>query len=221
VTAGSYKAIYSDAVGEIRTTLANDGKRLTMRLGAVEFEGDDLDAFEPVGSPDQEALSRFTLDTNGWLCAFSLDFKMPVHVLVGGAEEEQGQLVVHVEIGRPSRRGSPEEVRVRLELAVGDRTFASPGLSGWFEDELLAIQKALPAAWHLKMCFGCAFSDYSPAGHGLFGGLACFRGNKAAYLAVRTKADFWPVLDTMTEAVQETYLCPEFEVRKPGTGYRG
>jgi hypothetical protein len=27
--------------------------------------------------------------------------------------------------------------------------------------------------------------------------------------------------DTMTEFVQETCLCPEFEKRAPGTGYRG
>jgi hypothetical protein len=62
---------------------------------------------------------------------------------------------------------------------------------------------------------------YSPYGHGLFGGLACFRGNKAGYRAVTGKDDLFAVWDTMTEFVQETHLCPEFERRVPGTGYRG
>jgi hypothetical protein len=222
MTAGSYEAVYRDTQGEIHTTLANDRKTLKMRLGAVEFAGDDLDAFEAVGQPGQDALSRFTLDANGSLCAFSLDFAIPVLILAG-AGEERGQLGVHLEVGRPrpAPRGGVLDETLRLELAVGGRSFSSRGASGWFEDELLDIQRALPDGWRLKMCFGCAFSDYSPAGHGLFGGLACFRGNKTAYLAVKSKADFWPVLKTMTERVQETHLCPEFEVRKPGTGYRG
>ncbi len=33
--------------------------------------------------------------------------------------------------------------------------------------------------------------------------------------------DFFEIWDRMTGVVQETYLCPEFERRRPGTGYRG
>lgn len=34
---------------------------------------------------------------------------------------------------------------------------------------------------------GYTCSDYAPVGHGLFGDLACFRGNNAGYLAVRMR----------------------------------
>jgi hypothetical protein len=79
----------------------------------------------------------------------------------------------------------------------------------------------MPAGTYLKTCINCAFSDYSPSGHGLFGGLACFRDNKTGYRAVRTKRDLFGIWITMTGFVQETFLCPEFERRSPGTGYRG
>ncbi len=58
-------------------------------------------------------------------------------------------------------------------------------------------------------------------GHGLFDGLACFRDNKQGYLSVQTKRDLFGIWGTMTEFVQETFRCPEFERRAPGTGYRG
>jgi hypothetical protein len=106
-------------------------------------------------------------------------------------------------------------------LKFEDQTLTSGGWSGWFEDELLDLQRQLPPGAYLKACINCAYSDYNPYGHGMFGCLACFRGNKAGYWAVGGKRDLLLVRDTMTEYVQETYLCPEFERRHPGTGYRG
>ncbi len=78
----------------------------------------------------------------------------------------------------------------------------------------------------MKACINCAFSDYSPYGHGLFGNLICFRANKTGYLARSSnedfcKDDYFDVMETVSEMVRETYLCPEFEKRAPGTGYRG
>jgi hypothetical protein len=54
----------------------------------------------------------------------------------------------------------------------------------------------------------------------MFGGLTCFRDNKTGYRAVNSKSAMFQAWGTMTEYVQETYLCPEFEKRTPGTGYR-
>lgn len=73
----------------------------------------------------------------------------------------------------------------------------------------------------MKIRFCCAYSDYSVFGHGVFGGLACFRNNKHEYLAISNKSAFMKLWPTHIEDVQETYCCSEFERRKPGTGYRG
>ena len=56
--------------------------------------------------------------------------------------------------------------------------------------------------------------------------MICFRANKAGYLALPSGGDFekdayFDVMATVSEMVQETYVCPEFERRMPGTGYRG
>ena len=56
--------------------------------------------------------------------------------------------------------------------------------------------------------------------------MICFRANKAGYLALPTGEDFskdayFAVLGMVSDMVQETHLCPEFERRTPGTGYRG
>jgi hypothetical protein len=133
----------------------------------------------------------------------------------------EGVLATHLELGDPAPNGGIDREHLTLKLTIEGRTITSKGWSGWFDDEMLDIQMRLPQDAYMKACINCAFSDYSPAGHGLFGGLACFRDNKHGYLSVKTKRDLFGVWKTMTEFVQETYLCPEFARRIPGSGYRG
>ena len=64
-----------------------------------------------------------------------------------------------------------------IAIAKGLRT-QGRFLVKYSEDELLDIQRQMPEGTYLKACINCAFSDYCPGGHGLFGGLACFRDNK-------------------------------------------
>jgi hypothetical protein len=51
--------------------------------------------------------------------------------------------------------------------------------------------------------------------------MMCFKNLKNEYLKVTSKDEFWSVHDRFDRLVQETYLCPEFSRRVPGTGYRG
>jgi hypothetical protein len=56
--------------------------------------------------------------------------------------------------------------------------------------------------------------------------MICFRANKGGYQGLPSGEDFskdayFDVMDTVSDMVQETYLCPEFSRRAPGTGYRG
>ena len=215
----AYPTRYRDRHGEVVTQLHNDGQTLSMVVRGVEFRGRDFDGLEPTPSTDPAALSPFTLQ-HGDLCACTLDFEMPLPVVID-QQIQEGTLTVHLELGEPTPKGGIDREILSLTLNVGGRVYRSPGTSGWFEDELLELQRRLPEGAHLKACITCAFSDYSPYGHGLFGGLACFRGNKPAYQSIQGKADLFRVWDTLTGFVQETYLCPEFERRTPGTGYRG
>jgi len=215
----AYRAKYCDAHGEVVTAIHNDGTLLRMSLCGVDFEGRDLDAFEVVGPAIPAELSRFSFAA-GSLCACRLEFEMPVTV-AAGTSEAPATLEAQLSLGQARADGSVDSENLCLALAVRDLRLRSEGRSGWFEDELADLQRKLPDDWFFKICFGCGLSDYSPAGHGLFGDLACFRDNKTEYLAAKTKVDLFRIWDTRTEFVQGTHVCPAFERRKPGAGYRG
>lgn len=160
---------------------------------------------------------RFVLASTG-LCACHLVFALPIGVLAGTGELS-ATIGVELELGPPRESGGIESELVWLELRVGDRRVRSSGKSGWFENELVELERCPDLKQ--KTCFGCGLSDYSPYGLGLFGDLMCFRDNKLAYRAVRSKEDLFAIIDTVTEQVQETYVCCDFEPRVPGAGYRG
>jgi len=212
-----YPATYADAQGSETTTLANDGKELKVTLRGVEFVGDDFDSLEPRhATPEQ--LSRFTLH-HGCLCSYRIECQVLVPVQDGGRLVD-GSLFVKLVLGDPDPNGGLDSRQLQIVLEYDGQRFAGPGASGWFEGELLAIQARLPNGVFIKACINCQYSDYSPYGHGLFGGLMCFRNLKAEYVKVTTKEQFWSVHGRQERFVQETYLCPEFERRIPGTGYR-
>jgi hypothetical protein len=211
-----YPATYKDRFGEEFVSIGNDGKMLSMVVREVEFRGTDWDGLEPT---EPLAAASFTLQ-QGSLCSCTIEADMPVPVVMAG-ETVDGILKVELELGEPLPHSCLDRESLKLRLQFGNHVPASTGRSGWFEDELLDLRRQMPANAHLKACINFAFSDYSPYGHGMFGCLACFRGKKAGYRAVAGKKDLFGIWHTMTEFVQETYLCPEFERRLPGTGYRG
>ena len=137
-----------------------------------------------------------------------------------------GLLTFELELRKQLPTGQTDRERLKLRLVVNDHTFYSKGKAGLFEGEMRDLQCELPVGTFMKVCFNCALSDYSPYGHGSFGSMICFKSNKAGYLGMPYGDDFdkdayFEVLDTVRETVQETYLCPEFVERLPGTGYRG
>ena len=220
----TYPARYRDRSGAEQTTILNDGEALSMVLRGVPFQGNDFDSFKPQDVADSAQLATFTfLHGSLCFCVIEADITLPVVTPTGTVD---GLLTFELELGEPLPTGQMDRERLTLRLNVNGRTYASDGKSGWFEDEMLDVQRKLPPGTFMKACINCAFSDYSPYGHGLFGNMICFRANKAGYLALPSganfeKDDYFAVLDTVSEMVQETYLCPEFERRTPGTGYRG
>ena len=220
----SYPARYKDRLGEERTTILNDGGTLTMHVRGVRFSGEDFDRFEPQDTSDPMRLSSFSF-LHGSLSSCVIEADIPIPVVTPNGEDD-ALLTFTLELGDPTPTGQMDRERLKLRLATGGQAYHSGGKSGWFEEEMLDLQRRLPAGTYMKACINCAFSDYSPYGHGLFGNMICFRANKAGYLAIPQgenfeKDNYFDVMDTVSERVQETYLCPEFERRVPGTGYRG
>jgi len=217
----AYPATYRDARGEEATVIYNDGKTLQMTLRGVTFTGDSLNDFEPTVPLADPRLAEFPL--HRWnenvveLCACVIEFEMPLPVQTPTGIV-QGRLSVRLEMESHDGRG-PDWTVVVLALDVLGGTYRSSGESGGFEDEIIELQQQLPEGALIRACATCAFSDYSVYGHGMFGDMFCFQDQRQEYLAVRSKRDYMRL--GCTEVVQETYLCPEFARRQPGTGYRG
>lgn len=214
-----YPTTYRDRLGQIATSIHDDGSSLRITLRGVVFSGKDFDALSPERQLSENERQSFVLAHDD-LCACSLRWSMPLTLLADG-NELAAELHAVLDLGDPKTTGgiTHEQLTLRLVSSVGD--FSSSGLSGWFEDELLEIQAHLPPGCTLKSCIMCANSDYSPYRHGLWGSMACFRESKDEYDKVRSKSDLFEVWDKMTEYVPETFLCPEFRLRRAGTGYRG
>jgi hypothetical protein len=217
----AYPAKYTDRFGEVATTIYNDGLTLRLELRGAQFSGADLDGLELENETEAKKLVAFPLHPQfRYLCSCTLEWEMPIELLADGATIP-GKLHACLELGNPSSNGGIDREVLKLTLRYTDKTIQSRGASGWFEDELIDLQKVLPAEIYLRTCFGCSFSDYSPYGHGLFGNMACFRHNKKQYLEIQTKDELFEIWHTCVYPVQETYVCPDYQVRKPGTGYRG
>ncbi|MCC6327003.1 MAG: hypothetical protein IT174_00705 [Acidobacteria bacterium] len=188
-----------------------------MRVRGVVFAGRDFAWFEPENEVDVPQ-GRFSL-CQGGLCDFRIEFAIPLEI----AQPKQTtleELRVTISVGGADKFGFPTS-DVSLELTVFERELKSRGTSQWFEDELLDIQAQLPTGCTFRSCFGCAYSDYSVYGHGFFGNMLCFRNIKDRYSKVKDKDEYMEIMDLSIETVQETYVCPEFAIRRPGTGYRG
>jgi Family of unknown function (DUF6304) len=212
-----YSTKYRDNFGEETTTIQNNGKSLHMRLRGIEFQCSMLDDWKPKTKTAPSSL--FAL-WHGQLCSYRLDCKMQVPVVDSG-KISSGILRVELELGAPNEDGGIDREYLQLELTLNGKSYKSSGKHSWFEDGLLEIHAALPKKTYIRSCFNCAFSDYSPAGFGLFGCMACFRNCKQAYLSLKGKEAYFQLQDRIAEYVQETYLCPEFKKRVPDTGYRG
>ncbi len=209
--------VYKDHLGEISGTMSNDGKEVRVILEGWEFSGREFDDLEP--KKTETLPSRFKLHYNS-LCHCEFEFKMPV--LVNHKNELiQSELSVVVKLGKPDDRGGLDKEEYKMTLGYQGKQFDSSGYSGWFEEELLEIQKKLAEDVFIQSCINCQYSDYSPFGHGAFGAMMCFRNLKSEYDEVRTKKDFLGIHDRHEKFVQETSLCNEFERRVPGSGYRG
>ncbi len=215
----TYPAKYHDRFGEEATTVENDGTTLRMVVRGVEFTGRMFDDWEPSTPLPNRQLTNFPLN-RGELCSYALDCEIPV-AFVRTNQTTQATLHVHLELGEPRANGGVDREELKLKLVTADQLFESAGQHGFFEDALKDLETKLPTGAYLKCCFACAFSDYSPAGQGLFGGLICFRFHKQEYQTFTGKPAYFRLIEKTHEIVQETYLCPEFERRVPGTGYRG
>ena len=189
-----------------------------MRVRGVLFKSDDFDEFEFAETVPLHKLKQFNID-EGVLCGYSLLCTIPITVSYLKVDEFAQLHVNYIET-------LPEESKARsatfkFQLICRDLDIRTLQSHHYFEDGLNEIKNNFPPGVFFRACINCRYSDYEPGGGGTFGSMFCFRGNKEAYLQVKTKSDLFKILSTRSEFVQETHLCPEFDKRFPNQFYRG
>lgn len=209
-----YPAKYTDKNGEVETTIRNDWKILRMNLRGVEFSGSSFDYFRPDKNVSEELLETFTLNKDNELSDFQLECKIPVKMLED-SKESLAELKINFEPKILEIETGYYDYNLALTLNYKDEEFHST-YSGDFEDCFGVISGQLiksPKYLALKCYFGCRLSDYSVYGHDVFGSLICFKNFKEKFLSVKTRYDYYDLLEEKNlEYVQEVYLCSEYQM---------
>jgi Family of unknown function (DUF6304) len=181
-------------------------------IRGIRVRGGDFDRLEPQDRAAGEDV--LTWDRAGLTdCVLTGDLPATVE-----SADAALPATVRFELDLRHQRPSPPPPRHVLRLSCVLDGVETTVVHDWFEDGLHALEAQLPPRVCVRACITCLYGDYSPDGHGLTG-MRCHRDAKAQYLTVRSAADYWDV--PVTEEVLETYLCPEYERRVPGTGHRG
>jgi hypothetical protein len=214
---------YTDRHGSEEIVFESDGRELIRTtIRGVRFEGDTMDDLGALGGEPPERMFSFR---DGALYFCLLEWETSVPVDVRGSGVRPGTLHCVLRLGDPAGpRPGPDLQILTTTLRLDGYEFSSGTLRYDFEEALRDIQRALPRAARLRACVSCAWSDYSPLGNGMMAGLACFRDVKDRYRRVDAKhgpTGIFALWDDLTEFVQETWLCPEFEHRGNHKGYRG
>ncbi|MBV6697778.1 DUF6304 family protein [Kitasatospora aureofaciens] len=214
-------AVVTDRWGRVDTVLVNDGQTFSLLLRGNRFEGSSLDALELAGRLDEDGLPP-DLTRLDELCSCTIEWSTPLQVAGPDGGRLPATLHGRVVLGDPGPSGGLDALHVTLRLDLPDGGTVETA-APWedMEDALLDLRRQLPPGVRILACITCAHSDYSPAGSGFMGSMACFRDSKDTYRTVSGKPGLLAIWDHRTGFTQETFHCPEFEPRRPGTGYRG
>jgi hypothetical protein len=212
-----WRGTYVDGLGEEALTVATDGKSLRTTIRGFAVDGPSPDSLSAVDRAEQSRPRDLKLDDYGCLTDCSITLAMPV-LVVSDLGNLDGVIVATWD-KRPGKE--PQSGVPTLKVEIAGRLLVAPGGDEDYEGAIPKMEKQLPGEAFLKTCFNCQFADYHVSGAMEFGSMYCFHRLEAEYLAVRSKIDYMKLHERNIERTQETYLCPEFLRRTPGTGYRG
>ncbi|MBS1792312.1 MAG: hypothetical protein JSS81_00580 [Acidobacteria bacterium] len=147
----AYRAFFENDWGAAETVLERDGIEFSFAVRGVIFEsGTDFD-FQPRDGTDVRLLDKFIL--NGLsLAAFTLEFVVPVRISSPTARPE-AEIAARFECGPPAGPWRVASEKIFLKLDYDGHSLVAEGL-GFFE-ALTALEKLMPAADRLRICFFC------------------------------------------------------------------
>jgi hypothetical protein len=212
-----------------------------MTIRGVHFKGgvNGFTTDTPHGSPEL-ATFRFTDATYAYrseeddsfhfritpqLAAYTLEWDMPMQVISNGKRIDARFTVRHRFADADDAGRQYDHFIVILEYSGRRYMLKTVDL-----EALTKLQDQLPEGECMLACFNCAHSGYSVCGNGPWGPMYCFRSLKREYREVNAeyhddgyfdKSGYMDLCERdSVEMTDELNICPEFERRVPGRGYR-
>jgi Family of unknown function (DUF6304) len=198
---------YADARGREQISVDVTGNQVSTVIRGVTFVGSALNDLAAVTALAPDAPFALYYEA---LCACTFEWTMPVSLDTPDGVA-QAALVCTLTLGEAPGRAGTYYQSLHLSLDNDGVRATTTGPHDLFETAVADLAGQLIPGVTLRACATCALSAYPPfRGSDFFGGLACFRGNKAAFLAIASKGELYQIWDTRTEFVLESYLCPEY-----------
>ena len=208
------KATYKDEIGFINSTLVLENGKYILDIDGAKFISEDLSGFQRFNN---EKTNRIIVDEFNRILNCKLIFYFPIIILKNSIETKTF-LEIELQIGGNTE---PKNWKITKQKIILDE------FSIYSNSTIIDLEKLknnLPNNVNLKCCFDCQYSDLGIYSNPFFGFMIFFKNFKTEYLKVNQKDDdYIKLLDNVSEDdfVYETYVCSEFKIRKPNTGYRG
>jgi hypothetical protein len=207
-----FSGFYSDRFGREAIAIDYSEARFHALIRGAAFSG-LLDELRPVRPLPPDAPFVFYESYGAsYLSSCTFEWTMPV-LLDGPAHVRAAEIACTLRIGEPEDTSQ----ELRLVLREGGAIVAAVITEANFEDGMSQLtRESLPRGVSLRACATCRLAGYH-AGEGspFLGGLGCFRGSQAEFLAARGKPARGRMWENRTEYVLETHICPEYSARTP------
>ncbi|MCT4615593.1 MAG: DUF6304 family protein [Marinifilaceae bacterium] len=202
-----YKTVYRDKFGSETSEMESNGSELKITLREINFTGRCFELLE-----GEKIESKFEYDNTanseniGDLTNCEFEIKIPIKIWAGKIDA--------VDIKANIRIGNLDNYGVLLtmnSILYGD---LKSKRHDFFEDALIEIQEQLPETATIQTCLSCKYSHYHPLGNSMFGGLFCFKANKAKANQIYDKESLLNLYEASQKdfigiPVQETFDCSE------------
>eukprot|EP01127_Copromyxa_protea_P003184 TRINITY_DN13043_c0_g1_i1.p1 TRINITY_DN13043_c0_g1~~TRINITY_DN13043_c0_g1_i1.p1 ORF type:complete len:368 (-),score=78.22 TRINITY_DN13043_c0_g1_i1:8-1111(-) len=211
----SYEGTFRDEMSTEPCTVYVRGDQVCLKIAEPwQFVGEEWDVLQPTHKLGKSIMEKlevdeeplFTMTEDKHMTAFSVEYHMPVEVVVR-KKVQSYPMRVQIQVDHEKARQGHSQLFL-LTFQLPQKTIKSEirkSMNLCLQD----IKESLPPSMKLHACWNCKHSEYSPWGESFFGGLGCLV-NKVGQKRLQGSYEKWLSKD---RDVQENRVCEKWEER--------
>ncbi|WP_299602989.1 DUF6304 family protein [uncultured Aquimarina sp.] len=214
-----YKTTYQDKRGTEQIVIKSDGSEMVTTIRGINFDGPDFDQLTADKIDHEKFDYQMLADGSGDVTNCSFLITIPIKLYNTTSKELfEENLDAYIVVGDDTTINGLDHELNSLTLHTSFGKFTVEKKLEWMEDALIALQNQLPAHIYINTCLSCKYSNYSPYGNGMFGGIYCFKKIKEQLKSLHDKTDLFSIWtkEAMDKgdifSVQETFDCEEHQL---------